>query len=68
MMEWLAAWVKQFVGPPRIDPWEHDPRIREERRGQHDRITKAAEGSYYEQRRLRERRVDTQVRTWHRDD
>ena len=48
-MKWLSAWWRQIVGPPSTNPWEDDPRIRAERRGQHDRITKAGEGNYYEQ-------------------
>jgi hypothetical protein len=49
VMQWLAAWWKQIVGPPTIDPWEDDPHIRAERADQHDRITKASEGNYYDQ-------------------
>lgn len=41
-MKWLTAWWHQIVGPPHIDPWEHDPRIRAEREAQHDRMDKAA--------------------------
>ena len=35
-------WWQQITGPPRVNPWEDDPRIRAERRGQHDRINEAA--------------------------
>lgn len=67
-MHWLSAWWKQLVGPPAVDPWEDNPQIRAERAGQHDRITKAAEGSYYEQQRLRERRVEAVEESWRRRD
>ncbi len=45
-MGWIADWWRQIVGPPVADgwgenPWEDDPRIREARRDQHDRINKA---------------------------
>jgi hypothetical protein len=48
-MKWLSAWWHQIVGPPLTNPWEDDPRIRAERRGQHDRITRAGKGIYYDQ-------------------
>lgn len=68
MMHWLTAWLRQIVGPPEINPWETDPDIRAERAGQHDRITKAAEGNYYEQKRLRERRIVATEDAWRRRD
>lgn len=40
MMQWLMAWWRQIFGHPESDPWRDDPRIREERRGQHDRINR----------------------------
>lgn len=40
-MEWLAAWLRQIVGPPPSDPWYDDPKIREERVGQHERANSA---------------------------
>lgn len=48
-MHWLASWWKQITGPPTTNPWEDNPHIRAERRGQHDRIKKANEGTYYDQ-------------------
>lgn len=67
-MEWVMAWIRQLIGPPQTDPWEDDPRIRAERRGQHDRANKAGEGTYYEQQRRRERRIETTEDTWRRGD
>lgn len=66
MMQWITAWWRQIVGPPRAEPWDDDPHIRAERRGQHDRIHKANEGTYYEQRRLREQRVKAIEDAWRR--
>ena len=49
MMRWLAAWWKQIVGPPHVDPWNDDPRIVAERQDQHVRIDKAAALSAHDQ-------------------
>ena len=65
MMGWFWAWMQQIVGPPHTDPWEDDPQIRTERKGQHDRINKAAR--YDLERQLRERRIETTEDIWRRE-
>lgn len=46
--QWISAWWRQITGPPERNPWDDDPRIRTEREGQHDRITRSGEGTYYD--------------------
>jgi hypothetical protein len=55
-MQWLTAWWRQIAGHPGADPWRDDPRIRDERQGQHERINKATAYSLRDQynERLRE--------------
>lgn len=62
-MKWLEVWWRQMVGPPASDPWSDDPRIQQERAGQHDRITKATPsilGQSIEEREARRRLLEIQ--------
>lgn len=48
-LPWLHAWWRQISGPPKTDPWNDDPKIRAERRGQHARIGRVTGASAREQ-------------------
>lgn len=63
-MDWIKAWWRQLTGPPPADPWNEDPRIREERRGQHERINKVTSEVLRES--MRQRWTDEQMESWRR--
>lgn len=65
-MHWLSAWWRQLVGRPESEPWDDDPRIIEERRGQHARIDKVT--AELARQQLRERRIRTIEEAWRRGD
>jgi hypothetical protein len=63
-MRWLKAWMQAMTGPPRSEPWDDDPQIAAERRGQHDRINRSMSETI--QQRRREQRIRAMEEAWRR--
>jgi hypothetical protein len=63
---WIKAWLKSLTGTaPITNPWEDDPKIRAERRSQHERINATTRWELERQRR--ERRIQTTEDIWRRE-
>lgn len=64
---WVVTWMRTLFGAaPKPDPWNDDPKIREEREGQHQRMNRATAYSAEDQMLLRERRLRTIEDIWRR--